>query len=102
MSPEDIEADNRVHKRQPDTCNAKASLFTGKEIIVLNTLAKTWELFLELPVLHLDDRLAFSAIIHAAQDMILTRPGLRDLYRPDGRHPAAAVRRKMERIKEPK
>lgn len=55
---------------------------TEEEKIVLVTLGAAWDQFLLLDVLHTNDRQEFSAAIHAAQNIVLARAGLRALRMP--------------------
>lgn len=47
---------------------------TLQEELVLNTLAKAWNRFLELPEQHPDHNREFRDAIHAAERLILCRP----------------------------
>lgn len=48
-----------------------------QELRALDLLAQAWNTFIELPVLHHADREEFGRAIHAAQNIILAREGLR-------------------------
>lgn len=52
---------------------------TEEEDAVLKALAEAWNKFLLLEVHHEDDRHDFSAAIHAAQNIVLARAGIRAL-----------------------
>ncbi len=61
------------------------SEITEQENEVLNILAAAWNRFSALPVLHHADQDEMAKAIHAAQNIILARVGLRStgVYRPD-------------------
>jgi hypothetical protein len=50
---------------------------TPEEDEVLNLLGQAWNKFNELPILHHSDRGDFAYAIHAAQNIVLARAGLR-------------------------
>ena len=50
----------------------------NEEKEILELLAKCWNLFLVLPELHPCDRQEFMQAIHAAQNIVLARPQLRE------------------------
>jgi hypothetical protein len=50
---------------------------TKLERSVINTLATAWSLYLNLPQEHPDDQTEFRRAIHAAQNLVLARPGRR-------------------------
>lgn len=50
---------------------------TIPEKLVLDTLASAWNQFILLPVLHKDDQDEFRHAIHAAQNVVLAREGMR-------------------------
>ena len=52
---------------------------TKKETIVLTNLAKAWNTFLKLKVLHADDMNDFRFHIHGAQNIILARRSLKKI-----------------------
>jgi hypothetical protein len=52
---------------------------TEQEDEALNMLGNAYWLFTQLPVLHADDRPEFKAAIHAAQNIILSRPAFDDI-----------------------
>lgn len=49
------------------------------EIQVLNNLAEAWNGFLKLKLMHNDDIDEFRRLIHACQEKVLARAGLRQL-----------------------
>lgn len=51
---------------------------TEKEQGIVCILAKAWNSFTELEVLHEDDASEFKFAIHAAQMLVLSRPTVRD------------------------
>lgn len=60
------------------------------EEAVLNLLGEAWNAFNRLPVLHPCDQQEFMTAIHAAQNIILARAGLRAQWPPDGIRPEVA------------
>lgn len=48
------------------------------ERAVIDALVEAWNRFLTLPVEHPDDQLEFRQAIHAAQTLVLARPGRRE------------------------
>lgn len=52
---------------------------TMSEQSVLELLTRAWSEFLGLPRIHPDDQSEFRFAIHAAQNIILSRPALRQL-----------------------
>lgn len=54
------------------------TLLTDDEQKALDTLADAWNLFVALPILYGQDRQEFMLAIHAAQNIILARPVLRE------------------------
>lgn len=52
---------------------------TDEERAVANALATAWNLFLKLPIEHGDDQTEFRHSIHHAQDIVLARPGRREI-----------------------
>lgn len=57
----------------------KDLLLSDDEIQITQKLGEIWGLFLELPQLHPDDEDEFRFAIHAAQNIILARPGCRQV-----------------------
>ena len=63
---------------------------TNEERGLVLDLADVWNAYFKLPVEHPMDRDEFCTLIHRCQDMLLARPGRRDLNRtfeltpPDG------------------
>lgn len=55
------------------------AILTGSEREVLDLSAALWNAYLELPVEHPCDRQEFCTALHALQNMILARPGRRQL-----------------------
>lgn len=56
-----------------------ASGLTDDERAIAILLGKAWDAFLRLPVEHGDDLTEFRHAIHRAQDMVLARPGRRQI-----------------------
>ena len=56
-----------------------ASRLTDDERAIAILLGKAWDAFLRLPVEHGDDLAEFRHAIHRAQDMVLARPGRRQI-----------------------
>jgi hypothetical protein len=56
-----------------------AGLLTHEEEEALKALSNAWDKFLELPKLHQVDDHEFMHAIHAAQNIILSRPYLRSI-----------------------
>lgn len=54
-------------------------MITDKEREVVNLLVEAWNKFFELPVMHTSDRDEFMRAIHAAQNIVLSRPTIREL-----------------------
>jgi hypothetical protein len=52
---------------------------TEDEIKVLEQSGDLWNSFLELPIMHPDDRHEFSLHIHAVQNMLLSRSAYREM-----------------------
>lgn len=50
---------------------------TKDEMLVLEDLAKAWNGFLRLPEQNINDRQEFMHLIHAAQNMVMSRPTVR-------------------------
>ena len=50
----------------------------SQETVVLNALADAWNQFLKLEELHEWDRTEFMHAIHAAQHIVMARPGFWD------------------------
>lgn len=57
---------------------------TPEEREVLQILGEAWNKFAGLPVLHMADHTEFSAAIHQAQNIVLARPGMRELKEEEG------------------
>lgn len=53
------------------------NLFNKKEIAVVKALVEAWNLFNELEPANEWDRIEFMNAIHAAQNIVLARPGVR-------------------------
>lgn len=58
------------------------ALLTEAEARVAVLLGDAWNLFLELPTEHPSDRGEFLHAVHAAQSIILARPGRRQINAP--------------------
>lgn len=54
-----------------------------QEAAVAHALADAWNAFLKLPVEHNDDIDEFRRAIHAAQNIVLSRPGRREINAVD-------------------
>ena len=55
----------------------------SQEEKIINTLAEAWNEFVKLKVLHPSDNNEFMAAIHVAQNIIMARPVLREMYSQD-------------------
>lgn len=53
-------------------------LLTEGERQVVNALADAWNAFLELKPVHPDDQVEFRQAIHAAQNIVMARPVLKN------------------------
>ena len=53
-------------------------LLTEEERRVVDTLAEAWNAFLELKPVHPDDNQEFRQAIHAAQNIIMARPVMKN------------------------
>ncbi len=62
---------------------AQEGVLTHDENVVLNTLVEAWNAFAKIPHSEngWDDRIEFLSAIHAAQNIILSRPTLREMKR---------------------
>lgn len=52
---------------------------TNKELDVLDKLSEAFSEFARLPILHSEDINEFRRSVHAAQTIVLSRPGMREL-----------------------
>lgn len=53
-------------------------MMTPEELEVIDLLGQAFNKFVELPILHFMDQREFCTAIHAAQNIVLSRAGLRD------------------------
>ncbi len=58
-------------------------MMLDEEKKVFELLGKAFDEFILLPMLHHADLTDFVAAIHAAQNIILARPAMRELYKGD-------------------
>ena len=57
----------------------RVAVLTPQEVATTLALAKAWNEFLKLPAEHGDDTHEFRRAIHAAQNIVLSRPGRREI-----------------------
>lgn len=58
-------------------------LLEPNEVEIIDILADAWNKFLKLKVLHPNDTGEFLQAIHAAQNIVMSRPVAREMYQKD-------------------
>ncbi len=77
------------HRQSQFTNDNNPAALSLEELTVLDNLQTAWDLFTDLPQIHEDDLPDFLRHIHAAQRILLSRPALRHINKPEeGTEPA--------------